>query len=333
MKKISYIVSRIFEMDYSSFFKTIKKVKEKSKKNSLFIFFDMVVCMICYGSGYNDYYCFGMYDLNYEQRKTILTRGKNNTYVAMLNPKEYWHFYDNKNEFNTMYNDYLKRKWLYLKDSSLEEFKKWLDNTKEFIAKPNNDSGGHGIEKISVSDFNNLEEVYSYLIDKELLLLEELVVQHKTLSKIYAGSVNTLRIITILRDEKVYFVTTFLRIGNHGFVDNSCSGGMLTMVDMETGVTLYPACDFELNVFERHPVTNTKIEGIKIPFFKESKDLCETLAKDFTKLKYIAWDVAITENGPVIIEGNPYPGYYYQFPIHCPNKVGALPIFKDILGK
>lgn len=334
MGKFKYLITRLKDMDYKKMFKTIDKVYGKTKKNRVGIFFDMVGTMLHHQAGYTDYYSFGMYDMTEEEKKTILTRGRNNTYVATLNSKEYWHLFDNKNEFNELFKDYLKRDWLYLEQASFEEFEKFLKGKDYIIAKPNNDSGGHGIEKIKVGELSN-KELYDYLKNKNLTLLEEVVKQHKDLAKLYPGSVNTLRIITILHNDKVSFVTAFLRIGNRGFVDNTSSGGMLSMIDLEKGKILYPACDGELKVYERHPVTNVPIKGLVIPYFKEAKELCVKLAtneKIKDHLKYIAWDIAVTDNGPLVIEGNPYPGYYYQFPIHTPNKIGIVPRFEEILN-
>ena len=112
MKKISYLFKRFLGMNFKEFFKTISLVHKKAKKSRVVVFFDMIICSFKYGAGYNDYYSFGMYDMNKEQRNTILTRGKNNKYVANLNLKSNWHYFDNKNEFNEMFNKYLKRKWL-----------------------------------------------------------------------------------------------------------------------------------------------------------------------------------------------------------------------------
>ena len=331
MKKIFYFLSRLFNMNFSNFFKTIKFVCKKTKKNYIFIFFDIIICSIIYGAGYTDYYSFGMYNLNSKQRRTILTRGINNKYVAQLNPKKYWHLFDNKNEFNVLFDKYLKRKWLYLENKSYDEFYDWVSDLDYIIAKPNDSSGGQGIKKIKISEYDDLEVLYNELLSNKLYLLEEVIKQHSVLEKLYPNSVNTLRIITVLTDNGAEFLISFLRIGNNGFVDNTCSGGMLTIIDINTGITLYDACDSNLNIYDVHPKTKVKIKGIKIPFFKEAKDLCKNLAEKTNEMRYIAWDVAITNDGPVIVEGNPYPGYYYQFPVHCPNKKGILPRFKEIL--
>ena len=43
-------------------------------------------------------------------------------------------------------------------------------------------------------------------------------------------------------------------------------------------------------------------------------------------------DVAITEKGPVLIEGNPFPGHdLLQMPPHAPDKIGVLPHFRKYI--
>ena len=72
-------------MNYRQMFRKIDEVHEKSGKCRLFIFLDMVYCGIVYQAGYMDYWLFEMYDLNRSQRKTILTRGKNNAFIKRYN--------------------------------------------------------------------------------------------------------------------------------------------------------------------------------------------------------------------------------------------------------
>ena len=332
MNKIKYLFNRIKGMDYKSFFNTIDEEAKTHHANKLYLFFDIIWCGIKYQAGYNDYRCFGFYSLNGKQRKTYLTRGKNNKYVALLNDKSKWHIFDNKNEFNELFNKYLKRKWIYL-DNNLEEFKKMFADAKEIIVKPNNDSGGNGVAKLKIKDYKSLVDVYNHLLDTKQVLVEEVIKQHHTLNKLHPNSVNTIRIITINNNGNISYLTAFLRIGNGDVVDNTCSGGMLTIIDLKTGETLYPACDTNMNVFKVHPLTKENIIGFKIPYWKEALELCKEMAKVVDGINYIAWDIAITETGPVVVEGNPYPGYYYQFPIHTPKKIGALSRFEEILNK
>ena len=50
------------------FFKTIDKVHEKSGKNKVCTFFDMVYSGLRFGAGYVDYYQFQMYNMNNKEK-------------------------------------------------------------------------------------------------------------------------------------------------------------------------------------------------------------------------------------------------------------------------
>ena len=53
----------------------------------------------------------------------------------------------------------------------------------------------------------------------------------------------------------------------------------------------------------KHPNTNILFKGYKVPYFNE----CKKMVKEATKYipyKLVGWDVAITPDGPLIIEGN-----------------------------
>lgn len=67
------------------------------------IFFDIVTCGFRYGSGFNDYLLCEFYNLSNEQRATYVTRSINNALVSLLNDKQYYHVFDNKNEFYTTF--------------------------------------------------------------------------------------------------------------------------------------------------------------------------------------------------------------------------------------
>lgn len=53
-----------------------------------------------------------MYRLNDAQRATVITRGISNSIVRGMNDKAYWHFFDDKTQFNALFREYIPRKWL-----------------------------------------------------------------------------------------------------------------------------------------------------------------------------------------------------------------------------
>ena len=50
------------------------------------------------------------------------------------------------------------------------------------------------------------------------------------------------------------------------------------------------------------------------------------------QVRFVAWDVAITEKGPVFIEGNSFPSHAVpQFAAHYPDGIGILPEFRKFM--
>ena len=327
MGKAKYLIKRILKMNYKQFFDTIDTVHSKTNKNKLSIFIDIINCGIKYQAGYIDYNLFEMYNLTKEERKTIITRGINNEILKKYNDQSKAYIFEDKALFNKLYDKYLNREWIYLKDN-LEEFKKYLKNKKEIIVKPLSLSCGKGVEKIKVSEYEP-EELYNHLIKTERFLVEDVAKQNKEISKIYPESVNTVRIVTL--NKKV--VAAFIRFGNLGnVVDNFNHDGMVTTINIETGIVEYPALDKKKNIYEIHPYTNEKIIGLKIPMWDKVKELCIEACDVTPEIGYIGWDVCVGEKEPCLIEGNDFPGHdLYQLPIHRNNGIGLLPIFEKAM--
>lgn len=326
---MKYILQRILKMDYKNFFLIIKKIKKETNKPSFFLFLDIVYTGIRYKAGYMDYYLLKMYEMNNKERSTYLVRGKNNELIEKLNKKSDIHLLNNKIETNKLLSTYLKRSWSYLGDKNIYNF--IASNTK-FIAKPSDGQCGKGIEIIETAKFKNNDEIIKHLQENKLDLVEEIIKQHKLLNKINPSSVNTIRIVSIF-NQKVFYVGACFRIGNKKFVDNFESGGMTAKVDVDRGIVLSPAIDKVGNVYYKHPVTKNQIEGFEIPFYKETLDLIARMAKLVPTIRYVGWDIAITDDGPVLVEANPLPGSQItQMPYPGGKKEGCLPKINEALN-
>ncbi|NLZ75878.1 MAG: hypothetical protein GX914_05175 [Erysipelotrichia bacterium] len=327
MKKLLFLIKRVFKMDYKQMFETIDAINKKTGISKLAIFKDMTNCAIKYGSGYSDYNLFEMYDLTDEQRDTYITRGRNNGLVLKYNDKNYRHFIDNKVEFNERYGEFLKREWIKVDGSKKEDVINFLKKHSSFMAKPIIGTCGVGIEKIKVQDFENYEKLYQYLINKNFLL-EELIKQHDEINKVYSGAVNTARVVTILKEDKLHFICVCFRIGNSGFVDNFHNGGMLAPVDIETGTVMNHAVDRYKNLYVNHPQTGYQIKGFKFPDWKEALEMCEKASHITPEVRYVGWDVAFSNKGPLLIEANDIPAYdLFQLPAHRPDRKGVWHLF------
>ena len=333
MKRILYLIKRILKMDYKGLFKTVNSVHKKSGIGRTKLFFDVVKCGLKYGAGYKDYELCEWWNLNDSQRATYVTRGINNTIVTLLNNKDFYHILDNKIEFNKTFSKYLGRKWLDMQAATTEDFKAFLQGLDIIISKPSEEACGRGVEKLNVADYPSAEALFEHLKSRNSGLVEEFVVQHEAVAKLYPLSVNTYRIVTVLTDGVPHIVYAFIRIGNGGrFVDNINAGGMAAPINIETGVIEYPAFDKDSIYYETHPYTNCPIKGYQLPQWEKAVETVLSAATVVPEVGYVGWDIAATKDGVVMIEGNPFPGHdILQMPPHVPDKIGMLPQFKKYI--
>ena len=272
----NYYLKVLSGMRFKKMFKVIDDVHKKTKKSKIVIFFDMVNCMIRYGAGYYDYNIFAFYDMNHKQRKTYITRLKNKKLIMYCNDQNYSHIFNNKNEFNKIYKKYLNREYLDLENVTFEQFQKFMENKEIIFAKPNVGESGKGIEKLSKKDFKDLKEMFDYITnkDKNFGIIEELIVQHEALNKLYPLAINSLRIVTIVVDGKPHVVYVVSKSGNKGkFVDNMENDGLCCPVDTEKGEICNVAHTSKLITYDTHPYTKVKLIGYKIPYIKEAMEL------------------------------------------------------------
>jgi hypothetical protein len=187
------------------------------------------------------------------------------------------------------------------------------NNLKEVIVKPVFGGGGRGIHLVSINeqfDYQHLEDLDRDLgkFMEEGYLVEELIKQHPDLDKINPYTLNSIRIVTILcHDGSVEFLGAIFKTNStNAPMDNFSQGGVVVGIDMETGrlkangIMQYP----EGKILQQHPLTQTPFLDFQIPYWKELKETSVKLQKVFHHIKSVGWDIAISPEGPVIIEGN-----------------------------
>ena len=332
MSRLSYMLRRAMRMDYRAMLKTANMLHRKTGKSRVWLLCDMVRCAVRYNAGYIDYKIAEMYRLNDAQRRTQITRGISNSIVARMNDKKFWHFFDNKTEFNQLFSAQVKRGWLNLLEASEEDFAKFLEGRGDIICKPIDGSSGQGILKCTPEDYTDPAALYKRLREAGIGIVEDKVIQHEAIAALCPTSVNTIRVATLLGDKKEGIVYAYIRIGNVKVMDNVDCGGMAAPVDLETGVISGVGANKAGEAFENHPMTGKRIPGTQIPYWDEVRAMCLSAMHRVPQVRFVAWDVAITPDGPVFIEGNSFPSHAIpQFAAHFPDGIGILPRFEEFI--
>ena len=154
---------------------------------------------------------------------------------------------------------------------------------------------------ITPSELKNMCKKGRYIIQKAIS-------QHPEMNRMYDKSVNTIRMTTVknLLTQEIEILSPTLRVGANGnFVDNFSKGGVIISMDPNTGKLadwgfFKPQYGFKAKF---HPDTNVEFATFKIPFYNQAKELAKQF-HSFLDLHSIGWDIAITEDGPIFIEGN-----------------------------
>ena len=198
--------------------------------------------------------------------------------------------------------EYVNRKQLDTKLCSYEEFEKYIKDVPKFFYKPNNESCGNGIQLIDVACMD-AREVYD-IITREPGILDEVIIQHHTMKELNTSSVNTVRVFTFRTNNNIYFTGAALRMGTTGFIDNYSAGGVVASVDVKTGKTKPFAEDMHGRIYAKHPVSGVIFDGFKVPNWDTATDFLMKIAKEYP-LNYVAWDLAVLEEGFTLVEANP----------------------------
>ena len=335
MPGIGYIARVVRGMRLETVKKMLTIVKEKSGQSKARTLCSMAWCALRYGAGYYDYVMFGFYDMNGKQRNTYLTRVRNKKVCELMNDYSFAEEFDDKLRFNERFAAFLHRRTMNGETATAAELADFIRGQEAIFAKPNHGSCGQGVEKLRVADFADAEAMLEYIREKKLVILEHALPQHPDMARLHPQSVNTMRIVTDVVDGGVEVAYIVLKIGRgDSCCDNSGRGGVICRVDEATGKIRSVATDDYFNVFETHPDTGVTFMGYQLPLVPEAIALAKQAATVIPQMRHVGWDVAITPDGPAIIEGNEYPGTdLCQLAPHYPEKQGLWPYYKRILKK
>ena len=310
------------------FIKGLKKSKpiERSKRYAqdiglgkgewVKVFIDYVISNICYKFSALDYYVIGNgYTLSRYEKKRFFTEKRACWLWNKVNDSNYIHFLRNKVDALEFFKDFVSRRWLYAPKSSFSEFMDFVNKTPVFIAKPVRGREGKGIEKHFSSGVSEegLKAVYDQLVSKDMLL-EECLKAH---DDIYLGTIalSTFRLYTMIdRKGIVHVLKAKYRVGTGDAITDTATGCVAYPISIEYGVIEGPGINEVLNSknYFYHPGCDKLVVGMKIPMWDRVLEVVTEAAKKIPQIRYIGWDIAITNDGVELIEGNnkPYTGTF-----------------------
>lgn len=322
-KAIRYIIT--FEK------KSVSYYPEKDRKSKLQIIGENIRYLIRHGSLMRDYYSYGfdVKDVNMEdffeagdwvsrRNRANGIYGKKLDYTCLIGNKELFELVCKTHHLRAALSlgTYLTGGSYFDIDQQINQpLSKLLNLYPHLFLKPSASAKGKGAFAIDKEPngliLNGVQKDYDSII-KELdevgneMLIQEKLIQNKVINEIYPYSLNTLRVVSVLDGDEVVIIGGLLRCGTAGrVVDNASQGGIFVGIGEDGRLKkygyYYPKYGTKT---DKHPDTHVEFESIEIPYYKEVLKLVKEAHKVFKWIKTVGWDVAVLEDGPILIEGN-----------------------------
>lgn len=267
---------------------------------------DMVRETIVFGTFFDEYLLYGFHTKSSEVRRTYLTDSVRNRLCSRINNSEMQKLLMDKFQCYRYFKPYYRRESiLFDSRNTLIDAIGFAKLYREVVVKPLKDCAGRGIE-LHTYDAETSPQYFKQLLSTHKpYIIEERIIQHPTLAQWHPASINTIRVNTILKDNRFTIFNAFIRTGRNGsFVDNGAQGGLFATIDPQNGKIITEACDEHGNTYASHPESHIPYIGTQIPYWDELKDLSKQLAHNIPELVYVGWDLALTPDGWVMVEGN-----------------------------
>jgi hypothetical protein len=271
----------------------------------LYLLLDMLSCSLRHLASYEDYFDLRLYRMSTTERDEYVGTGSAFEFQSGMNERPYRRVFRSKHDFYLRFRDLMRRECIYLQIVDVADFADWVRTRPQVFAKPCFGNRGYGAEIISTGQYT-ASELYARLKNERRDFVEDLIVQHPEMQRLSPSAVNTVRIVTVLSGTEVTIIGAALRLGVDGIVDNLASGGIAAPIAIGSGIVTRPAVskDIRTTGFAKHPSTGATIVGFEVPCWDEVLAMAERAARVVPQVRTVGWDIAVTDDGPLLVEGN-----------------------------
>jgi len=308
VKRLLYFLYYLKSLDIRRFILFIEFASQKISRSKTSILIDSIRSSFRYNISLPDYFYFRFYEKPQSGRTQWAGTGFMYEYQLKMNPRVSRNAIENKTEFLLRYKNYVHRMY-----ATIDELKSFPGKAELMLKHPSGrivvkDSCGQAGAEVEILQCGILTPItlIKHMHSRGFDLAEECVMQHHEMDKLSSSGINTIRIITQVTDHGVDFLGARLRISVNSRVDNMAAGNLAAPIDISTGRVTGPGVYSDITKTDEqvHPVTGVSIIGFQVPFWPEVCLMARDAALFDTRNRSVGWDIAITEDGPELIEGN-----------------------------
>ncbi len=308
MKRLLYLGYYLHKMNWPILRRFMRHTRQQYGLSSIRQVIAFTTDSLRYNIAPLEWYQFGFASLAPEEKATWAGTGTMYEVQRKLNPPGERRVLNDKREFYQAYREFCLHGLWTLKDLQEDPVlvERILARHDKLVFK---DATGNCGASVRIVPSNELSAsgLTGWMRQNGYDMVESFIEQHPDLQTLSPSGVNTVRIFTLLDRQGGYHVLGCrLRISVDSPVDNLAAGNLAAPIDDATGKVSGPGVysDITRKPESVHPVTRVPIDGLQLPFWPETLELVKNASLRHPQNRSIGWDVAITADGPGLIEGN-----------------------------
>ena len=262
-----------------------------------------------YGFSGEEFRCYGFAEKDRQERLCYLSDRESVLLSYLVNDLDAMGIFSDKGKTFRQFGEAYGREVVCVAGpEDREAFESFVCRHPVFTAKPAFGSCGRGVRQIDASESDGLQALFDHLISEGKTLLEETIRQSGDMASFHPASVNTVRVVTFVADGTPTLLWAFLKTGRGGsFTDNGASGGIMAGIDLADGKVTTPGVDEAGVRYLCHPDSGVPFVGFRTPEWEALRHRCLALAAVLPQVRLVGWDMAHTEAGWTVVEGNAQP--------------------------
>ena len=335
MSALTWILSKVGHRDNEKFNAMVETIAQEHGVSRGRVVRDMYKNALTRGAGFTDYFRGEYFGASAEQKDTYVTTKSFYKLLEYLNDEGYANVMRNKILFCDVFRPYLGREFINLRAASVDEFASFLEGKDVVFAKHESGFGGHGVSKVEVADHSEegVRRLYDELRAEGQILVEETIVQHDAVNEINPHVVASFRVVTLVDGKgEAHLIANSMRINRTTSAIIGCADDVYFSLNAEGTLSSHAIDDYG-RIYDKHPITGKPFAEVCIPGVGEAFELCLRAALEVPQVRYVGWDIAFSDHGPILLEGNAYPGYgLFQYNKMTGRTTGHLADIAAVLG-
>ncbi|MCR2793240.1 flagellar biosynthesis protein [Microbacterium sp. zg.Y625] len=311
--RLSYLAGRVLRVDVTSLLTRARAAASRHGRRTPAVVLDMLWQAGFRGVGFQDYIDYDFAILTREERATYMTNPVSNRLSLTFDDPAYRHVFHDKVQFNRTFDAHLHREWMVIEPGNAEALRTFALRHGTIVTKEPLGHQGRGVHRYHVATVDDWPAFHRGLLARGEILVEQVIRQHDQLAALCPGTVHTTRVTAFFDGETTHILAMAQKFGRGAVSDQNSFGGFYAMLD-ESGRATGAGYDSHNRVYETHPDSGIRISDFQLPMFDEVIAFVDRVARIVPQVRYVGWDIAVTPQGPVLVEGNWAAGVYENKP-------------------